>query len=149
MENLVTECFHQYYASKTVLITGHTGFKGSWLALWLHRLGARVFGYGHGAPTSPNFYELIQGQAIENEYHGDVRDGLRMQEVFGNVRPDVIFHLAAQPLVRRSYLDPLLTFATNAMGTAQLCHGTRRLGQHGVSIARAADGADFAQPAAP
>ncbi|MBL9171718.1 MAG: CDP-glucose 4,6-dehydratase [Verrucomicrobiales bacterium] len=136
MENLVTPCFQRFYASKTVLITGHTGFKGSWLALWLHHLGARVFGYGHGAPTSPSLFELIQGHAIENEYPGDVRDGVRMQEVFGTVRPDVIFHLAAQPLVRRSYLDPLPTFTINALGTAQVLEAVRvaRVPAHVVVI---------------
>lgn len=136
MENLVTSSFHRFYASKTVLITGHTGFKGSWLALWLQQLGARVFGYGHGAPTSPNLYELIQGQAVEKEFSGDIRDGIRMQEVFSIVRPDIIFHLAAQPLVRRSYVDPLPTFTTNAMGTAQLLEAIRvaRIPAHVVIV---------------
>lgn len=132
----MTDSFLQFYRSKRVLITGHTGFKGSWLTLWLHELGAKVYGYGQAAPTSPNLHELVRGPALEDEFHGDIRDGQRLQEVLGTVRPDLVFHLAAQPLVRRSYVEPLATLTINALGTAQVLEALRlaRLPAHVVLI---------------
>jgi CDP-glucose 4,6-dehydratase len=116
--------FGDIYRGRRVLVTGHTGFKGSWLALWLTRLGARVVGYSLPAPTQPDHWGLL-GLDIPS-VTGDVRDGARLREVIAEYRPEVVFHLAAQPLVRRSYRDPVDTFATNILGTLQLYEACRQ-----------------------
>lgn len=114
------------YRGKRVLITGHTGFKGSWLTLWLHDLGATVTGYALAADDRSLFHQA--GVAAHCEHiEGDVRDTSTLFEVAERVRPDFIFHLAAQSLVRRSYREPLATFETNVQGTANVLAAAQRL----------------------
>ena len=118
----------EIYRGRRVLVTGHTGFKGSWLAIWLHALGARVYGYSLPAPTKPSNYalsgvaELLAGEAI-----GDVRDRKALAAAVKRWKPDVVFHLAAQPLVRLSYRRPYETFEANVLGTASVLDAVRSL----------------------
>jgi CDP-glucose 4,6-dehydratase len=117
------QLFGGAYRGRRVLITGHTGFKGSWLALWLNLLGARVVGYSLPAPTRPNHWDLLKLDVPS--VASDLRDGERLRAAVKEHRPEVVFHLAAQPLVRRSYRDPAETFATNVLGTVQLYEACR------------------------
>ncbi len=111
------------YAGRTALVTGHTGFKGSWLALWLEELGCRVVGYSLPPPTEPNHFGLLSLRCRSEA--GDVRDRARLAAVVRECRPDVVFHLAAQPLVRRSYREPAETFEANALGTVSVLEACR------------------------
>jgi CDP-glucose 4,6-dehydratase len=116
------------FGGRRVLVTGHTGFKGAWLALWLNRLGARVTGYSLPPPTTPSLFELANVRGtLADHIAADVRDRQRLAEVVRSVRPDYVFHLAAQSLVRESYRDPWTTLETNAMGTASLLEAVRAL----------------------
>lgn len=117
--------FDGYYGGKRVLLTGHTGFKGAWLALWLKQLGAEVCGVGLPAPTNPNLHEIIHGHAFARQVDCDIRNLAQLSEAIREFAPDLIFHLAAQPLVRRSYAEPLETLETNALGTANLLEAVR------------------------
>lgn len=112
------------YHGKRVLLTGHTGFKGSWMLEWLHLLGADVTGYALAPPDSSH-YDLINGDAKCRSVIADVRDLSRLAEVVRETQPDYVFHLAAQPLVRASYETPVDTFATNIIGTANLLEAVR------------------------
>jgi len=116
--------FADIYHGKCVLITGHTGFKGSWLALWLSELGADVTGIALPPETQPNHWDLL-GLAA-NEHCLDIRDAESVKRVFLATMPDIVFHLAAQPLVRRSYREPLETWSTNVMGTANVLEACRQ-----------------------
>ena len=117
--------FGNAYAGRKVLVTGHTGFKGSWLTAWLLRLGAEVCGYSKGLPSDPSLFELgTMDREIRHEI-GDVRDEARMSSVIASFRPDYVFHLAAQAIVSLSYNDPLETFSTNVMGTACVLQALR------------------------
>lgn len=110
-----------------MLVTGHTGFKGGWLSLWLNRLGAQVHGVSLPPPTNPNFHEVIRGHAFVSETECDVRDLASLAAAIKKIAPEMIFHLAAQPIVRRSYTEPLETFNVNTLGTAHLLESVRRL----------------------
>lgn len=124
METMVdTGLFNNAYRDKKVLLTGHTGFKGSWLAYWLHELGADVTGLSLDIPTSPNHFDLLQPSI--SSLTGDIRDFEIVEEVFKKSQPDIVFHLAAQSLVRNSYQYPLKTFDTNIMGTAHMFEAAR------------------------
>jgi CDP-glucose 4,6-dehydratase len=112
--------FGDIYRGRRVLITGHTGFKGSWLSLWLLHLGADVAGYSIDVPTTPSNFELLKLGGRIKHYQGDVKDAQRLTEVIDEFRPEIIFHLAAQALVRRAYADPVNTFETNVMGMVNL-----------------------------
>lgn len=116
--------FNDTYRDRNVLITGHTGFKGSWLTLWLHSLGAHVTGVALAPDTEPNHWELL-GLEV-NDYRMDIRDADGLASIINRIRPEIVFHLAAQPLVRRSYVDPLETWSTNVMGTANLLEACRQ-----------------------
>jgi CDP-glucose 4,6-dehydratase len=119
--------FVEAFSGKTVLVTGHTGFKGSWLTVWLRRLGARVVGLSIDVPTQPSHFEVLGIASEIDDRRIDVRISADVLAAFAQVEPDFVFHLAAQPLVRRSYRLPLETFATNAMGTASVLEGLRQL----------------------
>ncbi len=115
------------YDGRRVLVTGHTGFKGSWLALWLHDLGAAVTGYALAPATSPAAFEVMDLPSCCEHVVGDVRDLTTLCELVRRVQPDVVFHLAAQPIVRLSYEQPVDTIATNVMGTTHLLEAVRRM----------------------
>ena len=115
-----------FWAGKRVLVTGHTGFKGAWLALWLRQLGARVSGFALEPDTRPNLFALAGLTETLEHAIGDLRDPDAVDKAVGQARPDIIFHLAAQALVRRSYAQPIATFATNVMGTAHLLEASRK-----------------------
>ncbi len=115
-----------YWHGRSVLVTGHTGFKGGWLALWLHRLGAKVHGYALAPPTSPSMFETAGIKPLLSSHTlADLADLPRLQATFSETQPEVVFHLAAQSLVREAYRDPLGTLASNVMGTAHLLEAAR------------------------
>ena len=115
------------WAGRRVLVTGHTGFKGGWLALWLHQLGADVTGFALPAPTEPSFFAQTRLAELITHVEGDVRDAAAVETAVAEGRPEVIFHLAAQPLVRYSYAEPVETYATNIMGTVHVLDACRRV----------------------
>ena len=125
MEDLVT-MFDDVYRGRHVLVTGHSGFKGSWLTLWLEMLGAKVTGVSLPPETTPNHWNLLGLNDITSHYV-DIRDEPLLRETIVRARPDMLFHLAAQPLVRRSYTKPLENWATNVMGTAYVLDACRQL----------------------
>jgi CDP-glucose 4,6-dehydratase len=114
-----------FWSGQKVLVTGHTGFKGSWLCLWLDHLGAEVAGLALPPSTDPSLFELASiGRRIQSHI-GDIRDLSTVRGIFDSFHPDVVFHLAAQSLVRRSYADPVGTYATNVMGTIHVLEAVR------------------------
>ena len=115
-----------FYRGKKVLITGHTGFKGAYLSRILLLAGADVTGYALDPPTDPSLFALMKLSSDMRSVTGDVRDFDHLDNVVREVRPDVVFHLAAQPIVRESYADPLYTYGTNVMGTANVLEAVRR-----------------------
>lgn len=117
--------FADGYRGRRVLVTGHTGFKGSWLAFWLRELGAQVAGYSLDVPTQPANFEVLGLRHGLRHYDGDIGDRAGLARALDESRPEVVFHLAAQALVRRSYAEPALTFATNALGMVQLLECVR------------------------
>jgi CDP-glucose 4,6-dehydratase len=115
----------EFWASQRVLLTGHTGFKGSWMTLWLERLGAQVFGFALPPDQTPNLYSRLEPFATLTSAYGDVRNLYELQTVVEKAKPTVAVHMAAQPLVRRSYAEPVETFATNTLGTAHVLDALR------------------------
>jgi CDP-glucose 4,6-dehydratase len=116
-----------FWRGKRVFVTGHTGFKGGWLSMWLNRLGAQVHGYALAAPTQPSLFEVARvNETLASHTVGDIRDADALAHALQQTAPDIVFHLAAQPLVRESYRDPVATFSTNAMGTVHLLEAVRR-----------------------
>jgi CDP-glucose 4,6-dehydratase len=118
----------QFWSGKRVLITGHTGFKGSWLTLWLQSLGAQVSGFALQPPTQPSLFELAGVAQGINDQRGDLRDLGALLELIAETRPQIVLHLAAQPLVREAYRDPLGTYSSNVMGTLNLLEAIRQIG---------------------
>ena len=116
--------FDGIYKDKTVLVTGHTGFKGSWLVYWLKQMGANVIGYSLSAPTTPNHFELLYLDIVS--IMGDIRDLEKLDHTFATYKPDIVFHLAAQALVRPSYANPIETYETNVMGTLKVFEACRK-----------------------
>lgn len=114
------------WRGRKVFLTGHTGFKGSWLALWLARLGATVRGYALDPDTEPNLFTAASVNRAVEDIRGDIRDYASLEAALTAFAPEVVFHLAAQPLVRRSYADPLGTYSTNVMGTAHVLEAVRK-----------------------
>ena len=115
-----------FWSDRRVLVTGHTGFKGSWLALMLHALGARVSGFALAPPSDPALFAVARvGETLDRHIPGDLRDPAAIGHALALVRPDTIFNLAAQPLVRRSYAEPVATFAVNVMGSVHLLEAAR------------------------
>jgi len=120
MKNL----FSGIYKDRTVLVTGHTGFKGSWLVYWLKQMGANVMGYSLEAPTTPNHISLLNLDIISTI--GDIRDLDKLNQTFEMYKPEIVFHLAAQPLVRLSYENPIETYETNVIGTLKVFEACRK-----------------------
>jgi CDP-glucose 4,6-dehydratase len=112
---------------KRVLVTGHTGFKGSWLSIWLNRLGALSYGFSLSAPSEPSMFALCGVEEDINHLLGDIRDLRSLQETFLAVMPDLVIHMAAQPLVRQSYIDPMDTLTSNVIGTANVLEAVRAM----------------------
>jgi len=117
--------FYSSYFQKKILITGHTGFKGSWLTLWLNELGADVVGYSLPPNTEPSLYHVINLQDKCKSVFGDIRDREQLKKVFKDEKPEIVFHLAAQPLVRLSYHEPVETYETNVIGTLNVLEAAR------------------------
>lgn len=120
--------FGNAYRGKKVLITGHTGFKGTWLSTWLLELGAKVYGFSKGVPAQPSLFLRLGLADRLTHFEGDIRDLESLKTVVGKTKPDFIFHLAAQPIVKTAYLDPLGTITSNVVGTANLLEAVRVLG---------------------
>lgn len=119
---------NNFWSGRKVFLTGHTGFKGGWIALWLTSLGAKVYGYSLAAPTSPNFFsETKLEHLIEYSYIGDIRDLETLSKSMRSSRPSIIIHMAAQSLVRNSYTNPVDTFSTNLIGTVNLLESVRQI----------------------
>ena len=117
-----------FWQDKRILLTGHTGFKGSWLSLWLQELGAIVSGYSIDVPTNPSLYEAASVGDGMTSVNGDVRDLVSLQSCLAAARPEIVIHMAAQSLVRRSYADPVGTYSTNVLGTVNLLEAVRQGG---------------------
>lgn len=134
LEGLVTPRFNSL-RGRNVFVTGHTGFKGAWLALWLSGLGAKVHGYSLDPPTEPSLFAAAGvAQVLGSEQRADICDFRLLADTMAAVRPELVLHLAAQSLVRESYVDPLRTFATNVMGTANVLQAARSAGSVGAVI---------------
>lgn len=130
MEDLVTVPTFDVFRDRSVFVTGHTGFKGSWLSLWLDSLGARVVGYSLPAPTNPSNFEVSRvHDLIHHHYEADVRNLDALSEAVDTTDPEVVFHLAAQPIVLESYKNPVETAAINILGTVHLLEAIRRRGR--------------------
>lgn len=114
-----------FYRDKRVLVTGHTGFKGAWLCRILTLAGAQVTGYSLEPPTDPSLFEIAGLEDVMDSVIGDIRNLQGLRDVFERVRPEVVFHLAAQPIVRDSYKDPVYTYETNVMGTVNVMECVR------------------------
>jgi len=115
-----------FWNGKRVFLTGHTGFKGGWLVLWLSSMGAKVTGYGLAPNTTPNFFEVARVSSdLEQSHIADIRDLEKVQKAMADAKPDIVIHMAAQPLVRYSYANPVETYATNVMGTVNLLESIR------------------------
>ncbi len=126
----MADAFH----GRRVLVTGHTGFKGSWLCEWLLALNARVTGLALEPPTRPSLFEQLDLSGRMEDRRGDIRDAAAVGAAFEASRPDYVFHLAAQPIVRRSYAEPALTWETNVMGTVQILEAIRRVDRPCVAV---------------
>jgi len=122
VENMVEPSF---WAGKVVLLTGHTGFKGSWLSLWLQAMGAKVIGYALPAPTNPSLFGAANIAEGMISIESDIRDFAALAAVFAKYQPEIVIHMAAQPLVRYSYANPIETYSTNVMGTVHLLEAAR------------------------
>ena len=115
-----------FWQGKRVFLTGHTGFKGGWLALWLHSMGAELCGYSLDPATDPSLFAVARIGSVLTDIRGDLRDGVALDRAMHDFAPEVVFHMAAQPLVRLSYADPIGTYETNVLGTARVLDAVRR-----------------------
>lgn len=121
------EIDYQFWRGKKVFLTGHTGFKGGWLSLWLQDMGAEVYGYSLSPPTETNFFTTVDvGKGMVNSIIADIRDASALTKAMQSAQPEIVFHLAAQSLVRYSYAEPIETYATNVMGTVNMFEAVRK-----------------------
>jgi CDP-glucose 4,6-dehydratase len=126
--------FNNVYSGKKVLVTGHTGFKGSWLTAWLLELGAEVIGYSKDVPTNPSLFEVLELEKRINHIQGDIRDLPKISRILKKEKPDFLFHLAAQAIVSISYADPCETVTSNAIGTMNIMEALRQLESPCVAV---------------
>jgi CDP-glucose 4,6-dehydratase len=137
LEVEMNRLFGGIYTGKRVFVTGHTGFKGSWLSLWLCKLGAEVTGFSLKPPTEPNHFDCLR--LSMNSIIGDITDRDYLSGKMKEFKPEIVFHLAAQPIVRASYADPVGTYATNVMGTLNVCEACRAAGSVRAIVAITTD----------
>jgi len=123
-----------FWKNKKVLLTGHTGFKGSWLSIWLEKIGANVTGFSDRIPTRPSLFEILNLEDKINSITGDIRDYNQIEKVIEQNKPEIIIHLAAQSLVQDSYKNPIETYSTNVMGTINVLEATRKFSETKVLI---------------
>jgi CDP-glucose 4,6-dehydratase len=116
-----------FWKNKKVFLTGHTGFKGSWLSIWLNKMGADVTGYSLPAPTDPSLFESAKVESLVRSNLGDIRNYENLQKVMLEAKPEIVIHMAAQPLVRYSYAEPIETYTTNVLGTVHVLETSRKL----------------------
>lgn len=128
-----------FWAGKRVLLTGHTGFKGAWANLWLTHMGAKVFGFALAPITNPSLYDSIGAADPDKEIIADIREGEALAEAVRRSNPDILLHMAAQPLVRRSYAEPVETFDVNVMGTVRVLEAVRQASALKVALAITTD----------
>lgn len=133
------EIFENAYQGKRVLVTGDTGFKGSWLSIWLKLLGAQVIGYSSYLPSNPCLFSVCSVDKHIKHIKGDIRDFAALRDVFKQYKPDYIFHLAAQPIVSKAFLDPKLTFETNVLGTVNILECMRKYLSDAVAVVITSD----------
>jgi len=130
---VINKFFDNFFQNKKVLVTGHTGFKGSWLCIMLNKMGADVYGYALEPPTNPSLFKTAKIDELLTSYNGDIRDYKKLSDVVKTVQPELVIHMAAQPLVRESYINPIETYEVNVMGTvsmlkhAEMYHPLRQL----------------------
>ena len=123
-----------FWKNKKVLLTGHTGFKGSWLSIWLKKLGAELVGFSKDIPTKPSLFEVAKVSEGMISITGNIEDFAMIQKVVKENKPEIVIHMAAQSLVRKSYEEPITTFATNVMGTVNLLQAIKTAGSTRVLI---------------
>jgi CDP-glucose 4,6-dehydratase len=133
------ETFDRTFDGKTIFVTGHTGFIGTWLITWLHNLGAKVVGFSLDIPTKPSMFEILDLAKDITHIMGDVKNSTHLEKCMSEFKPDMVFHLAAQPLVRLSYEKPVETFQTNVMGTANVLESIRKIPSVKVCIVMTSD----------
>ena len=134
MANKESRIFENIYRDKSVLVTGHTGFKGGWLVSWLLKLGARVIGFSNQIPTRPSIFVTLQLQKKIEHNIGDIRDEIKIKRIIEETKPDFIFHLAAQAIVSTSYDEPLKTISTNVLGTANLLESLKNVNHKCIAV---------------
>jgi CDP-glucose 4,6-dehydratase len=135
----MSTCNRSFWTNRKIFVTGHTGFKGSWLSLWLDLLGAKVTGYALDPPTRPNLFEQARVAEGMQSIIGDIRDFSRLKFAVAESRPEVVIHLAAQSVVRRSYEDPIETYSSNVMGTVNLLEALRQINEPCVIVVVTSD----------
>ncbi len=131
--------FKNVFKNKKVLITGNTGFKGSWLSVWLLKLGAHVYGVSKNVPTNPSMFDELELGKFITHFNADVRDYGKIKQIIEEIKPDFVFHMAAQPIVVTSYIDPLDTISTNVMGTANVLEALRETNNKCTAIVITSD----------
>ncbi|MDA9657047.1 CDP-glucose 4,6-dehydratase [Flavobacteriaceae bacterium] len=123
----INKFFDNFFQNKKVLVTGHTGFKGSWLCIMLNKMGADVYGYALEPPTNPSLFKTAKIDELLTSYTGDIRDYKKLSDVVKTVQPELVIHMAAQPLVRESYINPIETYEVNVMGTVSMLEACRNV----------------------